>query len=47
MDSVTLIEALGLVSYDNTLMKCNVQQVLLAKEEKDGLCYLIDQITVI
>lgn len=37
MDSVTLIEALGLVSCDNTLMKCNVQQILLAKEERDGL----------
>lgn len=37
MDSVTLIEALGLVSYDNTLTKCNVQQILLAKEERDGL----------
>ncbi|MGA7601769.1 MAG: hypothetical protein WCE33_01695 [Nitrososphaeraceae archaeon] len=37
MDSVTLIEALGLVSYDNTLTKCNVQQILLAKEERGGL----------
>ncbi len=37
MDSVTLIEALGLVSDDNTLTKCNVQQILLAKEERDGL----------
>jgi hypothetical protein len=37
MDSVTLIEALGLVSYVNTLTKCNVQQILLAKEERDGL----------
>lgn len=37
MDSVTLIEALGLVYYDNTLTKCNVQQILLAKEERDGL----------
>jgi hypothetical protein len=37
MDSVTLIEALGLVSYDNTLTKCNVQQILSAKEERDGL----------
>lgn len=37
MDSVILIEALGLVSYDNTLSKCNVQQILLAKEERDGL----------
>ncbi|MFZ0263465.1 MAG: hypothetical protein WAL42_00135 [Nitrososphaeraceae archaeon] len=37
MDSVILIEALGLVSYDNTLTKCNVQQILLAKEERDGL----------
>jgi hypothetical protein len=37
MDSVTLIGALGLVSYDNTLTKRNVQQILLAKEERDGL----------
>ena len=37
MDSVTLIGALGLVSYDNTLTKCNVQQILLAKKERDGL----------
>lgn len=37
MDNVILIEALGLVSYDNTLTKCNVQQILLAKEERDGL----------
>jgi hypothetical protein len=37
MDSVTLIGALGSVSYDNTLTKCNVQQILLAKEERDGL----------
>jgi hypothetical protein len=37
MDSVTLIEALGLVSYDNTLTKCNVQQILSVKEERDGL----------
>jgi hypothetical protein len=37
MDSATLIEALGLVSYDNILMKCDVRQILLAKEESDGL----------
>lgn len=37
MDSVTLIEALSLVSYDNTLTKCNVQQILSIKEERDGL----------
>jgi len=36
MDSATLIEVLGLVSYDNTLIKC-VQQILLAKEARDGL----------
>lgn len=37
MDSVNLIEALGLVSHDNTLTKCNVQQLLSAMEERDGL----------
>ncbi|MGA8107394.1 MAG: hypothetical protein WB815_12145 [Nitrososphaeraceae archaeon] len=36
MDSVTLIGALGLVSYD-THTKCNVQQILFAKEERDDL----------
>lgn len=43
MDSATLIEVLGLVSYDNTLTKCNVQQILLAKEKRDGL-RLVDRL---